>query len=62
MDKLRGCPMNNGEMCTTNMCQWWDAEWKDCAVNVLVRYLRAQDVRATFNHAVPAEFLEGYRR
>ncbi|HJJ96863.1 MAG: hypothetical protein MJ014_07785 [Methanocorpusculum sp.] len=62
MDKLRGCPMRNGSTCTAEDCQWWNDEWKDCAVNVMIRYLRAQDVRATFDHAVPAEFLEGSRK
>jgi hypothetical protein len=31
-------------------------------MNVLVRYLQAQDVRAIFDHAIPAEFLEGSRK
>ena len=35
---------------------------KDCSVPVLVKYLRAADVRATFDHNVPAEFLEGERK
>ncbi|MDR3101888.1 MAG: hypothetical protein LBU24_01425 [Methanocalculaceae archaeon] len=62
MNKLCGCPVNAGTQCTADKCQWWNNEWKDCAMNVIVRYLRAQDVRATFNHAVPAEFLEGDRK
>lgn len=61
MNKLRDCPLKSA-ICSATKCQWWDDEWKDCSVNVLVRYLRAQDVRATFNHAVPAEFLEGERK
>ncbi len=61
MDKIRECPMK-GSVCITGACQWWNDEWKECAVNVLVKYMRAQDVRATFNHAVPAEFLEGERK
>ncbi|MDU9376911.1 hypothetical protein McpSp1_15480 [Methanocorpusculaceae archaeon Sp1] len=62
MDTLRGCPMQNGKQCSAGDCQWWNEEWKDCTMNVVVRYLRAQDVRATFNHPVPAEFLEGSRK
>ncbi|WP_319378204.1 hypothetical protein [uncultured Methanocorpusculum sp.] len=50
------------ETCIRETCQWWDAEWKDCTMNVMVKYLRAQDVRATFEHNVPAEFLDGERK
>jgi len=52
----------SGNTCSAEGCMWWDAEWKDCSVPVLVKYLRAADVRATFDHNVPAEVLEGERK
>ena len=58
---LLTCPVS-GKTCSADGCMWWDTEWKDCSVPVLVKYLRAADVRATFDHNVPAEFLEGERK
>ncbi|MDO5845608.1 MAG: hypothetical protein Q4Q04_01665 [Methanocorpusculum sp.] len=59
--KLKLCPVTR-ERCCSDACMWWDAEWKDCSVSVMVKYLRAADVRATFEHNVPAEFLDGERK
>lgn len=59
--KLKLCPVTK-ETCSADACMWWDGEWKDCSMNVVVKYLRAQDIRATFEHNVPAEFLEGERK
>ncbi len=60
MSNVRFCPLIR-ETCVKDSCQWWDAEWKDCTMNVMVKYLQAQDIRATFEHNVPAEFLDGKR-
>lgn len=58
-DKL--CPLFK-EKCREDNCEWWDSEWKNCSMNVVVKYLKAQDIRATFEHNVPAEFLNGDRK
>jgi hypothetical protein len=60
MSTVKLCPLMK-VTCVKEGCQWWDADWQDCAANVMIKYLRAQDVRATFEHNVPAEFLEGRR-
>jgi len=60
MSEVRYCPLMR-EICIKDSCQWWDPEWKDCNMNVMVKYMRAQDIRATFEHNFPAEFLDGKR-
>ncbi len=60
MSDVRYCPLIH-ETCIKDSCQWWDPEWKDCNMNVMVKYMRAQDIRMTFEHNFPAEFLDGKR-
>ncbi|HJJ42740.1 MAG TPA: hypothetical protein O0X66_03140 [Methanocorpusculum sp.] len=61
MSNVKVCPLIHAP-CLENGCEWWDPDWKNCSMNVMVKYLRAQDVRATFEHNIPAEFLDGIRK
>ena len=61
MSDVKYCPLIR-ETCIKDACQWWDPEWKDCNLNVMVKYMRAQDIRTTFEHNFPAEFLDGKRK